>query len=401
MSSSSATRSRARLTEVSISRLRARETRYDVYDGAVAGLAVRVGKSGSKAFALYYRANRRLRCATLGRVGVLTLDQARKRAKVMLGKAADGNDPLAAKELAKNDLTVNQVAKQWLADLDRRKKARTMRGYRSAVTKHVAPRLGGRAIGSIDTKDVATLHMRLRATPYLANRVVSALSSMMSWCERRGLREQGKNPCRLIERFSETPRKRYLTDVEYARLGRAIREAESSGSISPIPLMAIKLMLLTGCRPIEVLTLRRPMVDLDSGVFRLGDSKTGPKTVFLPPEAVELLRNWPRFAGTDYVLPGTGRRKRGTHLVNYSRAWAKLCKAAKLVDCRPYDARHSFASVALSSGGHSLGVIGELLGHNQAATTKRYSHLHEEAAKKAATTTGGTIAAALSAEVKP
>lgn len=401
MSSSSISGSRPRLTEASISRLRVREGRYDVYDGAVAGLAVRVGKSGTKSFALYFRANKRLRCATLGKVGVLTLDQARKRAKVMLGKAADGNDPLAAKELAKNDLTVNQVAKQWLSDLDRRKKPRTMRNYRSAVTQHIAPKLGGRAIGSIDTKDVAALHVRLRATPYLANRVVSALSSMMSWCERRGLREQGKNPCRLIERFTETPRKRYLTDVEYARLGKAIREAESSGSISPIPLMAIKLMLLTGCRPDEVLTLKWSAVDLDSGVLRLGDSKTGAKPVFLPPEAVELLENWPKFAGTSYVLPGRSRRQPGAHLVNYSRPWAKLRKDAKLVDCRPYDARHSFASVALSSGGHSLGVIGELLGHNQAATTKRYSHLHEDAAKKAATSTGGTIAAALRAEVKP
>lgn len=387
-----------RLTEAFIRRLPVHSKRYDVYDRTVPGLAVRVGLSGAKTYALYYRALGRLRCATLGKTDVMTLDAARRRAKVMLGIAAGGADPLSAKEKAKNDLTLKEIAEQWLVDLDRRRKPRTMRGYRLAVETHIIPRLGGRAIGSIEARDAAAIHTRLRATPYLANRVVAAMSSMLTWCERRSLRAQGTNPCRLIEKYSETPRRRYLTVDEYSRLGKAIRDAESDATISPKPLMAIRLMLLTGCRPDEILTLQWSAVFLDDGVLRLDDSKTGAKLVFLPPEAEELLRTWPRFGRSPYVFPGSGRRSKGQHLIGYSRPWAKLCKAAKVRNCRPYDARHSFASVALSSEGQSLGVIGELLGHSQAATTKRYAHLHEQAARIAAAATGGTIAAALRAE---
>jgi site-specific recombinase XerD len=90
----------------------------------------------------------------------------------------------------------------------------------------------------------------------------------------------------------------------------------------------------------------------------------------------------------------------GTHLVNLTKPWQHLRDAAKLEGVRLYDAvRHSFASVAISTHGHALSVVGELLGHTQAATTKRYAHLHDEAARAAVKEIGGSIAAALNREV--
>jgi integrase len=390
-----------RLTEAAVHKLPIGPTRYDVFDTAVPGLAVRVGRSGRSSYALYYRVLGRLRCATLGRVGVLTLDEARRRARSMLVQASGGTDPLAARDGARDALTVAEAATQWLDDLETRRKPTTLRSYRLAVNQHITPKLGNRPIVAIEPKDVAALHMRLRATPYLANRVLAALSSLCSWCERRGLRPIGSNPCCVVERFRETARKRYLTIDEYGRLGRSFRKAEKAGTVSPIALTAIRLLTLTGCRPAEIVGLRWAEVDLDVAVLRLVDSKTGAKTVHLPAEAVTLLRGWPRFKKSVYVFPGTatGRGVRGKHLVNLSKAWAILKKYAKLKDVRLYDAvRHSFASVAVSSHGHALSVVGELLGHRQAATTKRYAHLHDEAARKAVAAIGGTIAAALGQE---
>ena len=384
-----------RLTQSSIDRLQPGPARYSVPDGAVPGLSVRVGQTGRKSFALYYRVLGRLRCATLGRVGVLTLDEARRRARAMLVQAAGGADPLSARDQARKAVTVAQAAKLWLEDLEGRRKPTTLRNYRLATT-HITSRLGMRPIGSVEVGDVATLHVRLRATPYLANRVVAALSSLCSWCERRGLRPGGSNPCRLVERNRELPRQRYLTLAEYGRLGKALRTAEAERLVSPIPLMAIRLLLVTPCRPAEVKALQWTYVDLDAALLRLPDSKTGAKVVHLPPEAVALLRSWPAFENSPYVFPANGRRYKGKHLTDLSRPWAVLRKLAQLEDVRFYDAtRHSFASVAISQHGHSLSVIGELLGHSQAATTKRYAHLHDEVARSAVAAIGGSISSAL------
>ena len=141
-------------------------------------------------------------------------------------------------------------------------------------------------------------------------------------------------------------------------------------------------------------------MDIKEAALRLADSKTGAKTVHLSAAAVKVLTRWPKFAGSPYVFPGTGRRTRGEHLVNLAKPWKHLRTAAGLEDVRLYDAcRHSFASVAISQHGHALSVVGELLGHSQAATTKRYTHLHDEAARSAVKKIGGTIAAALARRV--
>ncbi len=143
-------------------------------------------------------------------------------------------------------------------------------------------------------------------------------------------------------------------------------------------------------------------VDLRRGVLELPDSKTGAKTIHLSPPAVALLKKWPRFAKAVFVFPGTGRRTVGEHIHGSTLAhtWATIRTAAKIEDVRLYDAcRHSFASQAITAG-LSLAQIGEQLGHSQPATTKRYAHLHDTAAKANAAMIGGGIAAALGRRVR-
>ena len=389
-----------RFTETALARLAPDVRRYTVFDPTLPAFGLRVEPTGVRTFQLSYRVGGRLRMATLGRLGVMTLDQARRKARTMLGLASDGIDPLAARDAARTALSVRKAAEQWLADhVTTRRKPTTLRLYRLAET-HISQTLGSIPVNQVTTADVTRLHGRLKPTPYLANRVVAALSSLMTWCERQGLRPAGQNPCRGVEKFREDGHERYLTTSEYARLGKAIRTAEKTGSIAKPALAAIRLLLLTGSRPAEILTLQWSMVDLKAGLLNLLDSKTGQKTVHLPPEAVRLLKRWPRHVGSEYVFPGTGRKERGGHLVSLAKPWSRLRKAAGIEDVRLYDAcRHSFASVAISKHGHALSVVGELLGHSQAATTKRYTHLHDEAARAAVKQIGGTIAAALSRRV--
>jgi integrase len=163
---------------------------------------------------------------------------------------------------------------------------------------------------------------------------------------------------------------------------------------NPIALAAIRLLVLTGCRKSEILTLQWDHVDFERSCLRLPDSKTGAKVVQLGAPALAVLAKFPRVE--NYVLPGAAA---GKHLVGLPRVWERLRKRAKLTDVRLHDLRHSFASVGAASG-DSLLVIGKLLGHRDPKTTSRYAHLADDPLKAAADRISTNIALAMTRSPK-
>ncbi len=386
----------AGLTEAKIDALQPRTgAQYVAWDGRLPGFGVRVSPAGTKTYIYKYRlASGRARWATVGRVGTLSLEKARIEARGMGGDVARGQDPQREKDAAKGAVTVSDAADRFLAEhVDARRKATTGRLYRLAIDSHIRPKLGSTALADVSSDDVRKLHHRLRATPYLANRVLAVLSKLLAWGGRPG----PLNPCLGIEKFPERKRKRYLDAAEYARVGKVLRANNSDVAVAPKT--AIQLLLLTGARPAEIASLEWAHVDLTRAALNLPDSKTGAKTIHLSPAAVRLLKRWPR-GTSDYVFPGTGRgeKQKGLHMhpSTLTHAWADIREAAGLDDVRLYDAcRHSYASTAISKHGLSLVQVGAQLGHSQPATTARYAHLHDDVAKQHASTIGGSIAAAL------
>lgn len=231
----------------------------------------------------------------------------------------------------------------------------------------------------------------MRTTPGAANRTLALLSKMFNLAEKWGLRPDGSNPCRHVERYRERKLERFLSNAELARLGAVLNEAERTRTESPSAIAAVRLLLFTGCRLSEILTLCWQHVDLEQGVLRLPESKTGAKVVYLPPAALEVLQGIDRVEGNSYVVVGA---KPGAHLVNLTKPWHRIRAKAGLDDVRIHDLRHSFASMA-AAGGLSLPIIGALLGHTQAATTQRYAHLAANPLKQASELTGKRIADAL------
>lgn len=371
--------------------------RYVVWDGGgVPGFGVRVNKSRGKSFVLTYRLpSGRARWATLGHVDAISLEKARDLARNYLGVLANGEDPLRRKDLARQAPTVGDVAALFIREYVSRLKRQTQRLYKLAINTHVRPTLGTVAIADVTTADVLRLHHRLRATPYMANRVLAVLHKLMNWSEQHEYRPQHTNPCRGIRKYREHARRRYLTTDEMKRVGAALRVAERWESMSPVAVTAIRVLLLTGARVSEILTLRWREVDFTRGELRLPDSKTGRKTIVLNPPVIAILKEWPQHAGSPYVFPGEGRgRRKGQHRVNLTDAWAWIRRRARVPDVRLHDLRHSFASVAVSAG-ETLPIIGALLGHTQSATTQRYAHLMDDPLRRASTATGATIAAAI------
>jgi integrase len=156
----------------------------------------------------------------------------------------------------------------------------------------------------------------------------------------------------------------------------------------PSAVAAVLLLILTGCRLSEIMTLKWEHVDLDAGVLNLPESKTGAKTVHLGRPAIDTLRQLPRLPGNPWVIYGI---KPGGRLIDLQPFWQRLRARAGLKDARIHDLRHTFASAAVAAG-QGLPMIGKLLGHTQVATTARYAHLAADPVKAAADHVSSAIA---------
>jgi integrase len=251
------------------------------------------------------------------------------------------------------------------------------------------PQLGSIPLAAVSRPDVATLHHGLRETPTAANRVLALISKMFNLAERWGLRTDGTNPCRHVERFPERRRERFLSNDELARLGSVLREAEAGGLASAEAVAAIRLLLLTGCRVSEILNLRWEDVDIERRCLRFADSKTGAKRIPLNGAAVEVLEGLKRKC--IWVLPGKVPEQ---PLVNLAKPWDRIRELAKLADVRLHDLRHTHGSTAAGAG-LSLHLVGALLGHRQPTTTARYAHLAEDPVLDASERVGARLASAM------
>ncbi len=361
------------------------------WDSELSGFGVRVYPSGSKHYVVQTRAGgKAAKRVTVGRHGVISAEEARRRAALIVARIKAGEDAVAEPLSAQREgPTVAELARRWLEDhVAAHCKPKTAETYRQVVGKHIVPALGAMPALAVGHGHVTELHQSLRQTPVMANRAVDVLSRVYNAAADRGLIPPGNNPCRLVAKNRERRRERFLTDEELRRLGAVLDEAETWG-VSAHAVAAIRLLLLTGCRKGEILNLRWDEVELEANEIRLGDSKTGPRTVSLSPEAADVLAAVPRIEGNPHVIPG---RVPGRPMRNIDDTWQSIRKRAGLGDLRIHDCRHSYASRALALG-ESLPMIGRLLGHTQVETTARYAHLAKDSVRGSAARVSDSIAA--------
>ena len=389
-----------------------------IYDSDLKGFGLRATRRGSKSWFVEYRPGARgrgvaKRRMVLGSVGTLTPDEAREAAKGILAAVTLGDDPAASRSRARKIPSFREFAERYLAEEAVAKlKPRTVVNYRIYLRKHAAPVIGSTKLDTVTPSDIAKLHRHIgQKTPMTANRVTECIGSVYRYAATCGLVRRGHNPAAHIEAFREQRRERFLTSDELARLGDAIREAETTGipwqidekkpnakhipkkkrvtNIGPHAAAALRLLILTGARLREILGLKWDYVDFERGLLLLPDSKTGRKTIVLNAPALAVLSELPRIGA--YVIVGDDPDL-PRHDLN--RPWRLVSKRAGIDGVRLHDLRHTHASVGAGAG-LGLPIIGKLLGHAQASTTQRYAHLDADPLRRASEQIAGRIAAAM------
>ena len=384
-----------RLTKRVIEAAEIQAAEHFIWDDSLPGFGVRILPSGRKGYIVQYRAGRRSRRMSLGPSTVLTCEQARTRAINIIAAARGGDDPAARRDTDRRTATVKELADRFDKEhVSLRIKESTAKGYRRLLQLTILPALGRHRVTEVTRADIAKLHHDLRHIPYEANRCLEVISKMFSLAEMWGLRPDGSNPRKHIKKYAEEKRERFLSPVELKLVGEVLREMEREGIELPSAIAATRLLILTGCRLNEIMTLQWQHVDLPGKALRLPDSKTGAKVVHLGQSAIDVLEKIALVETNPWVIVGT---LPGARLTDLQPFWQRVRARAGLNDVRIHDLRHTFASAAVASG-QGLPMIGKLLGHTQVQTTARYAHLASATVKTAASDVSAEIAASLNGQ---
>jgi integrase len=387
------------LTEAVVKRLpRPKQGNRIAYDDMARGFGCRVTAAGARSYVLNYTTKGgRERRITIGDCNDWAATAARAKARDLRREIDNGGDPLADIEAEREAPTVVDLIERFEAEHLPRKRPGTAADYQRMIRNHIRPHFGKHVkVADVAHDDVQRLHDKITKAGHLhrANRVIAVLSKAFNLACRWDMRTD--NPCKGIERNIEHHRRRYLSGDELVRLIKALAEHPDQQAAN-----IIRLLLLTGARRGEVLSMRWADVDLSSGVWSKLPSSTKQKEHHQAPlsaPARQLLSEirdgqaskHPKKPLGEFVFPSLSD---SGHLEGFKRSWRTMCKAAGITGLRIHDLRHSYASQAIS-GGANLALVGALLGHSNPSTTARYAHLHHDPMREATERVGAIIAGA-------
>ena len=380
----------ANLTKKFIDRLTSDPTKdYCMWDDEIAGFGVRLNPGGTKTYIFQYRNKlRKERRFKIGVHGRITTKQAREQARILFNKVAMGEDPSEIKktqEIQKKIYYIADLAEEYFTlHAIPNKKERNAKEDRALYTGYILPNFGFFDVQTITFRDIEIWRLTMQHKRIRANRVLALLSTMFSlavkwgWCDR--------NPVIGVTRYPENKRDRWLRDEELDRLWQAL---EPYGDY--LPSNIIKMLILTGSRLGEVLNATWEQFDLEHSLWTKPFTHTKQKkTEYVPlsPPTLELLLSMKKEAKSVYLFPGRYDASKPTN--NITKFWQKLLKEANIEKLRIHDLRHTYASHLVSSG-VSPSAVGKLLGHTQAATTQRYTHLADQVLRDATNVMGDKI----------
>lgn len=371
------------------------------WDDRLPGFALVVQPTGSKSFVFQYRtAEGRSRRATIGKVGTLTPDQARRIGEAMSHRVKGGGDPLADKAASRDALTVTGLLDRYTASPRYAEKApHTQKLGLGQIERHLKPLLGRRHVASLGQDDIRRAFAairdgktaaRIKTGPHGLARVTGGegaaryacrlLRAAFTWAVDERLIE--RNPTIGVDFGSDGEREAVLDAEGYARLFATLATMEFERRLRSAVADAIRIIAMTGARVGEITGLRWRHVDMKGGriVLPASGHKTGrktgkPRVIHLPAAAQQIIARQLEIGPDDFVFPPT----KGNGPVELTKLWRAIRAAAGLPkDIGLHGLRHSLATL-LAVGGAEAAQIMTALGHRQMSTTTRYLHFADAA----------------------
>ncbi len=352
------------------------------------GFGIRHYQTGRNVYIVQTRMAGRLRTVTLGSAAVLTKSQATKVARIVIAYAQVGQDPATDRKRIRSAPRFDEFLAEYWRRWSPRWKLSTYETNSMYRAHYLDGSFPGVFIDALNEADVTKWFADLnnRTGPGAATRVMSILNHMLNKAENWGYRLENTNPCRGIRLNKHRQCERFLSLPELTRLGAVLAEVRAGDDkVRSIAATAMTLLLLTGCRHTEVLSLKWDEVRANR--LKLRDSKTGARTVWLGDEARVLIDTLPRFKNSPWVF---WNERSGRLLRNVSHYWYEIRENAALPNVRIHDLRHTFASHAAMNK-ETLPMIGRLLGHANHQSTARYAHLDDDHVLDAAQQIGDAI----------
>ena len=362
-----------------------RDGKYEVRDDVISGLGLAIQPTGVKTFFLSRMVRGRRRYAKVGSPDTMTVPEARREARRLLGTFLDTGKTSGGPRTPGQPMT--EFADEFLDRYARHWKPRTVVSNRHFIRDHILPAFGHMTVDAITVEHVSDWFASMADRPGAANRSMPVLSTMMRMAELWGYRTHNSNPCKNTKRYRMQPKERFLSADEMARLNAVLSRDEF---YCPQIVAIVRLLMLTGCRLGEVVSLEWDWIK--GKRIHLPDSKSGPRTVWLSSAARAVIDAIPRYSEhCPFVFPA---RPPTRHVDNFHYQWDRIRNEAGLPGLRIHDLRHNWASVAAMNGVDMV-TVAKLLGHALVETTERYVHLSDQSVADAADRVSNRIHAAL------
>jgi len=381
-----------------------------LYDEAIKGFGARVAPSQTITFFFEYRLGGRqgkTRRQSLGRLGDLTPDQARRKAEALRGQTLQGVDVAEERKRQRvelTSLTFAEAAERYLSSQGRNNVS--WDETRRLIHHDAIPAFGNRRLNTITRGEIATLIDRVAArAPVTARALFAALRPMCQWALERELVET--NPCEGL-RPPAPPRARDRV-LSLDELRALWLSAEQLGyPFGPL----WQMLILTGQRLNEVAGARWEEIDLDNAVWHIpgrlmgedgsrlrGTKNTAAHWVDLAPQALDVLSACPRQNGP-YVFSQTGR----TPVSGFSKVKARLDSlmsqhlGRQPEAWRNHDIRRSVATHMAEELSVDEGVIERILNHKPQGIKAVYQRQQYRERRREALLEWGRLVAELVAD---
>jgi integrase len=295
----------------------------------------------------------------LGEYPIVSLAEARANALAVLSQVEKGGDPAGAKQDAKSEPTVEELAKLYVERYARANR-RSWQEDKRRIEQNIIPAIGRHKAHLVTATDLINLHEAIteRGAPVEANRNIELVRRVYSWA--LGKRKVDHNPAERLELNPERSRDRVLSEDEIKAFWNALEGLALERSTQ----LVLKLALVTGQRLDEIAGLSFPELDFKRAVWTIPGERTKNRlthTVPLSSLALSLLREAKKGTSPEgYLFPSAkdGRLRRRS----ISRALLRNSDDLKIKKFTPHDLRRTVASQMAALGIDRI-VTGKLLNH--------------------------------------